>query len=383
MTTTTKRPDGGELRSNADYRAGLERAAKYHDDAARDCDAIAAVNQDNDLGPDCITAAADHRIAADEIRLLKSTPANESPAPQADEDETGAWADLRASGGIFPEAYAVAQSENIMTEDQIKHMVDRFLMWKLPRDTFNPDCGISFDKKPYNTHTAHPSQHEPSGTNLFDATQADAMVRYMIEGLLLPDNILPGSENMDARFEWLQSKAIDMGYSLVPEGEHPDSPHATPAPHPPVEGLVPVYVKKWRTLIMVPPSIRDEINADIAGFQVSGHADALRYAINAFEEMCDGSNWPECAQQGEGFKAYTEACEVATGLTDELRIALEGFQKSTPGAAALASPSLTAGPVAWENTMERRLSYVEPATQHRRPLYAAPITLIEQSKEPK
>lgn len=37
-----------------------------------------------------------------------------------------------------------------------------------------------------------------------------------------------------------------------------------PAPQPPVEGLVPVYVKKWRTLIMVPPSIRDEINADIA-----------------------------------------------------------------------------------------------------------------------
>ncbi len=26
-------------------------------------------------------------------------------------------------------------------------------------------------------------KHEPSGTNLFDATQADAMVRHMIEGL--------------------------------------------------------------------------------------------------------------------------------------------------------------------------------------------------------
>lgn len=79
MTTSTKRPDGGELKSNADYRAGLERAAKYHDDAARDCDAIAAVNQDNDLGPDCITAAADHRIAADEIRLLKATPQAKRP----------------------------------------------------------------------------------------------------------------------------------------------------------------------------------------------------------------------------------------------------------------------------------------------------------------
>lgn len=28
-----------------------------------------------------------------------------------------------------------------------------------------------------------PSRHEPIGTNLFDATQAEAMVRYMIDGL--------------------------------------------------------------------------------------------------------------------------------------------------------------------------------------------------------
>lgn len=70
-----------------------------------------------------------------------------------------------------------------MRPDQIKYMVDRFLGWKLPRDTFNPDCGISFDKEPFNKHTAHPMLHEPSGTNLFNAEQADAMVRYMIEGM--------------------------------------------------------------------------------------------------------------------------------------------------------------------------------------------------------
>ena len=56
-----------------------------------------------------------------------------------------------------------------MTEDQIKHMVDRFLGWKLPNN-FNPDAGISF-KAAFN--------EEPSGTNLFDATQATEMVRYM------------------------------------------------------------------------------------------------------------------------------------------------------------------------------------------------------------
>ena len=68
-----------------------------------------------------------------------------------------------------------------MTEEQVKHMVNRFLVWKLP-ENFNPDAGISF-KKAYNEHSAYPMKHEPSGTNLFDATQADAMVRYMIEGL--------------------------------------------------------------------------------------------------------------------------------------------------------------------------------------------------------
>lgn len=52
-----------------------------------------------------------------------------------------------------------------MTEAQIKHMVNRFLSWKLPRDTFNPDGGISFDKKPFNTHTAHPMPL-PIATNI-------------------------------------------------------------------------------------------------------------------------------------------------------------------------------------------------------------------------
>ena len=71
-----------------------------------------------------------------------------------------------------------------MTDAQIKHMVDRFLGWKLP-ENFSPDGGISF-KKTFNEHTAHPMKHEPSGTNLFDATQATEMVRYMIEGMPKP-----------------------------------------------------------------------------------------------------------------------------------------------------------------------------------------------------
>lgn len=78
-----------------------------------------------------------------------------------------------------------------MTPSQIKYMVDRFLGWKLPED-FHPDAGISF-KPTFNEHTAHPMKHEPSGTNLFHVGQAEAMVRYMIEGMPEQDNPLTDS----------------------------------------------------------------------------------------------------------------------------------------------------------------------------------------------
>ena len=68
-----------------------------------------------------------------------------------------------------------------MTAEQIEYMVQRFLGWRLP-ENFNPDAGISF--KPYfNEHTDHPMKHEPVGTNLFDYTQAEQMVRFIIDGL--------------------------------------------------------------------------------------------------------------------------------------------------------------------------------------------------------
>lgn len=62
----------------------------------------------------------------------------------------------------------------------IKYMVDRFLTWKLPAD-FNPDGGISFEQLA-GKDGPHPFKREPTGTNLFTATQAEAMVRYMVEG---------------------------------------------------------------------------------------------------------------------------------------------------------------------------------------------------------
>ena len=67
-----------------------------------------------------------------------------------------------------------------MTDEQIKHMVDRFLGWKLP-ENFDPDNGISFERFG-NKGTPHQYDRAPSGTNLLDAEQATEMVRYMVAG---------------------------------------------------------------------------------------------------------------------------------------------------------------------------------------------------------
>lgn len=72
-------------------------------------------------------------------------------------------------------------SPSAISEDKIKHMVDRFLGWKLPHN-FSPDDGISFDAI-QNRGNKFEKRREPVGTNLLDATQATAMVRYMVEGL--------------------------------------------------------------------------------------------------------------------------------------------------------------------------------------------------------
>lgn len=66
------------------------------------------------------------------------------------------------------------------SDEQVKTMVDRFLQWKLP-ESFSPDGGVSFEPLG-NKGTPHEYRREPVGTNLLDATQAEAMVRHMIEG---------------------------------------------------------------------------------------------------------------------------------------------------------------------------------------------------------
>lgn len=97
------------------------------------------------------------------------------------------------------------------TDEQIKHMVQRFLSWKLPKD-FNPDAGISF-KPWYNEHTNHPMQHEPYGTNLFDAQQAKEMIQHMLEGL--PED---GSEAVGESSDSLRERCREMLVMLHRDG---------------------------------------------------------------------------------------------------------------------------------------------------------------------
>jgi hypothetical protein len=70
------------------------------------------------------------------------------------------------------------------SDEQIKYMVNRFLSWRLP-ENFNPDGGISF-KLVRNQGTPHEGKNEPVGTNLLDATQAEKMIRYLMDGLPAP-----------------------------------------------------------------------------------------------------------------------------------------------------------------------------------------------------
>lgn len=65
-----------------------------------------------------------------------------------------------------------------MTEDQINHMVSRFLAWRLP-ENFAPDGGISFEPVG-NAGTLREYKREPTGTNLLDYSQAKAMVLHML-----------------------------------------------------------------------------------------------------------------------------------------------------------------------------------------------------------
>lgn len=121
-----------------------------------------------------------------------------------------------------------------MTEEQIKHLVNRFLGWRLPED-FSPDDGISF-KPTFNEHTDFPGKHQPVGTNLFDYRQAEAMVRHIIEGM--PDGLeITGSsavtitlqpETSEAAEEPAYDPLLDLSAEVLAEARKLDADGCMP-----------------------------------------------------------------------------------------------------------------------------------------------------------
>jgi hypothetical protein len=119
-------------------------------------------------------------------------------------DYTGALAVLRSP----------ADKPVAMTEDQIKHMVQRFLIWHLPTN-FQPDGGVIF-KKFGNEGTPQQYENRPVGTNLLDLDQATEMVRHMIGDLPQPlytsDALATAkAEGVAEAVEWLRKKASSFG----------------------------------------------------------------------------------------------------------------------------------------------------------------------------
>lgn len=90
--------------------------------------------------------------------------------------------------------------ETIDDAELIKQMVSRFLGWKLP-DDFSPDAGISFAK------LKNPKiDMQPVGTNLFTATQAEAMIRYLTDGLIAQHTKSAVAAALDAELEFMEGK---------------------------------------------------------------------------------------------------------------------------------------------------------------------------------
>lgn len=99
----------------------------------------------------------------------------------------GLWQDLslaKPRPSIYPEP------DNSLAQQ----MANRFLGWRLPEE-FHPDGGITF-KRTFNDHLPTPSKHEPTGTNLFDATQARQMVDYMLAGITLDWNVIEAARDI-------------------------------------------------------------------------------------------------------------------------------------------------------------------------------------------
>lgn len=135
--------------------------------------------------PEAIEPGAVERVAA---YLIDQ---RDEPWPVgSDPERLHYWRDkaIKAANDLR-EIAALQSPPELASDGLVKHMTQRFLMWPLPGD-FHPDNGISF-KPTFNDSPevmkalglTEPMRHNPVGTNLFNADQAETMVRFMLDGL--------------------------------------------------------------------------------------------------------------------------------------------------------------------------------------------------------
>lgn len=105
-----------------------------------------------------------------------------------------------------PEAEGIEETHSTreVEEKLVKHLTDRFLGWRLPKD-FHPDGGIMF-MDVYDNGTEQGGKFEPTGTNLFTAEQAKEMFRFLLEhgdGTSIVAEIIH-HQLQKARHDWLR-----------------------------------------------------------------------------------------------------------------------------------------------------------------------------------
>lgn len=112
-----------------------------------------------------------------------------------------------------------------MTDEQIKHMAQQFLAWRLPAD-FYPDGGVVFERGERKPGSAW----WPTGTNLLTYNHALAMVQHMMAGL--PDDKLAriGAATKAAKErDGVEREAMELAMLNEPGGFHDMSQAAAAA----------------------------------------------------------------------------------------------------------------------------------------------------------
>lgn len=89
-----------------------------------------------------------------------------------------------------------------------------------------------------------------------------------------------------------------------------------------------LYVTIWLALVPIVAYWRAFVAVVLWGWFVAPAfgiaAPSIHHAFGIMQ-MCDGTNWPDIAQKGDGFQAYQEACDIIETIADEINTAIRAL----------------------------------------------------------